>query len=155
MVEAWRIVKTKYAADPFSGQSAGDYGGRWNSVGTRVVYTASSASLALLEVLVHLGSSRTLPSYSLIKAVFEEDIVLYLDYSSLPDNWRDSPPPYEIQAIGDEWVANGHSAVLTVPSVVIPQEINYLINPLHPDFSKITIYDPIDFPIDDRLAFKS
>lgn len=154
MTEAWRIVKSKYAADAFSGQSASDYGGRWNSPGTRIVYTASSTSLALLEILVHLGFPQTLPSYSLILAIFDDDLVLHLDQPSLPDNWREQPSPRETQAIGDEWIAGGRSAVLAVPSVVVPHETNLLINPLHPDFAKITIHDPINFPIDGRLAPK-
>ncbi len=152
MVEAWRIVKSKYVPGAFSGQSASDYGGRWNSPGTRIVYTASSTSLALLEILVHLGFPPTLPSYALILAIFDEDLVLQLDMPSLPGNWREQPPPRETQAIGDEWVASGRSAVLAVPSVIIPHETNLLINPLHPDFTKIAIHDPIDFPIDGRLA---
>ncbi len=152
MVEAWRIVKSKYVTGAFSGQSASDYGGRWNSPGTRIVYTASSTSLALLEILVHLGFPQTLPSYSLILAIFDEDLVLQFDTSSLPDNWREQPPPRETQAIGDEWVASGRSAVLAVPSVIVPHETNLLINPLHPDFTKVTLHNPIDFPIDGRLA---
>jgi len=152
MVEAWRIVKSKYVVGAFSGQSACDYGGRWNSPGTRLVYTASSTSLALLEILVHLGFPQTLPAYSLILAVLDEDIILQLDTPSLPGNWREQPPPNVTQAIGDEWVASGRSAVLAVPSVIIPHETNLLVNPLHPDFAKITLHDPIDFPIDGRLA---
>jgi RES domain-containing protein len=155
MVEAWRIVKSKYVVGAFSGQSASDYGGRWNSPGTRIVYTASSTSLALLEILVHLGFPQTLPSCSLILAIFDEGLALDLDVSSLPDNWREQPPPRETQVIGDEWVAGGRSAVLAVPSVIIPHETNLLINPLHPDFAKISIQNPIHFPIDGRLAPKS
>lgn len=152
MVEAWRIVKSKYVAGAFTGQSASDYGGRWNSPGTRIVYTASSTSLALLEILVHLGFPQTLPSYSLILAVFDEDLLLQLDIPSLPDNWREHPAPRETQTIGDEWIAGGRSAVLAVPSAIIPHEMNLLVNPLHPDFTKITLHDPIAFPIDGRLA---
>lgn len=152
MVEAWRIVKSKYVTGAFSGQSASDYGGRWNSPGTRVVYTASSTSLALLEILVHLGFPQTLPSYSLILAVLEDDLVLQLDMASLPGGWREQPPPRETQTIGDEWAASARSAVLAVPSVIVPHEMNLLINPLHPDFARIAIHEPIDFPIDGRLA---
>jgi RES domain-containing protein len=152
MVEAWRIVKSKYVPGAFTGQSASDYGGRWNSPGTKVVYTASSASLALLEILVHLGFPQTLPSYSLILAIFDDNLVLQLDIPSLPGKWREQPAPLETQSIGDEWVASARSAVLAVPSVVVPHETNLLINPLHPDFAKIIVHDPIDFPIDGRLA---
>lgn len=152
MVEAWRIVKSKYVTGAFTGQSASDYGGRWNSPGVRIVYTASSTSLALLEILVHLGFPQILPSYALILAVFDEDLLMQLDTPSLPGNWREQPPPRETQIIGDEWVTGGRSAVLAVPSTIVPHEMNLLINPLHPDFAQIIVHDAIDFPIDGRLA---
>ncbi len=72
ILSAWRITKATHAPDAFSGEGAWHFGGRWNSPGTRVVYTAEHASLAVLEVLVHLESSLTLPKYSLIQAEFDE-----------------------------------------------------------------------------------
>jgi RES domain-containing protein len=155
MLEAWRIVKTKYLDQAFSGESASDYGGRWNSPGTRLIYTASSASLALLEVLVHHKHSPALPAYSLIRIRFPGNIVLTLDQSSLPENWRSHPSPGETQRIGDEWVFQEESAILAVPSVIVPHELNYVINPEHEDFGEIQIDDPLSFPIDERLLGKT
>lgn len=151
IVDAWRITKSKYSAQAFSGKPASYYGGRWNSPGTRVIYTSSSASLALLEVLVHLGQPGLLPAYSLIPATFDDILLVEFNLKYLPADWQSHPPPLSTRSIGDQWVANGRSCVLAVPSVVVPGEINYLINPEHPDFGKIDIGDPMDFPMDPRL----
>lgn len=150
-VSAWRITKTRYASDAYSGKSASDSGGRWNSPGTRLVYAASSASLALLEVLVHIGHPPVLSSYSLIRASFDDSLALTLNQSDIPANWRDFPPPIETQEVGDRWVADSRSCVLSVPSVIVPHELSYLINPSHPDFVQIAIESPTSFRIDERL----
>jgi RES domain-containing protein len=151
MPTGWRIVKSRYADAAFDGEGARLYGGRWNSPGTSMVYTAQSQALAILEILVHLEKASVLVSYSLCAAHFEEDLVEALDPKALPDNWRDYPPPSELRAIGDAWVAEQTSAVLEVPSVMVGDESNYLINPAHPDFSSITIGEPRPFEFDARL----
>lgn len=151
IISGWRITKAKYASDAFSGQAASDFGGRWNSSGTRVVYTASSTSLALLEILVHTGHPPALSAYVLIRASFEDTLILDLERKALLPSWRDHPPPTETQDIGDQWVGDGRSCILSVPSVIIPEETNYLINPSHPDFADIAIDDPTVFTIDERL----
>ena len=147
----WRIVKTKYLKGAFDGEGARLYGGRWNSPGKRVVYTAEHASLAILEVLVHLESSTPLPGYSLVQVAFEESLVQELEVEGLPPNWRASPPPVEVQSIGDQWIDEGRSAVLMVPSAILPIEAVYLFNPQHPDFNKIKISTPLPFSFDKRL----
>ncbi len=144
-------MKSRYADAAFDGEGARLYGGRWNSPGTRMVYTAQSQALAILEVLVHLEKAGVLPSYSLCAAHFAEDLVEALDPEALPDNWRSYPSPFELRAIGDAWVAEQTSAVLQVPSVIVDDESNYLINPAHPDFSSITIGVPRPFDFDVRL----
>ncbi|HLC01449.1 MAG TPA: RES family NAD+ phosphorylase [Anaerolineales bacterium] len=152
MFRAWRIVKTKYLGGAFSGEGAARTGGRWNSVGTRMVYTASSASLALLEVLVNLGSDAPLRGYSLIELAIDEVLINEVTPSELPRDWRRIPPPMPAQILGDTWVREMRSAVLAVPSAVVPHEHNYLLNPQHADFPRIRIGDPSSFPIDERLA---
>jgi RES domain-containing protein len=114
-IRTWRITKTRYAAQAFDGKGARLAGGRWNSPGTPLVYTSSSGSLATLEILVHLGNSSILGSYSLIWCEFDASLVRPLDRSLLPKRWRISPPPPETQALGDRWVGDGISAVLAVP----------------------------------------
>jgi RES domain-containing protein len=150
-LSAWRIVKRKYLKEAFEGEGARLYGGRWNSLGKRVVYVAEHASLAILEVLIHLESSIPLPAYSLIQAKFDEALVEELDVEVLPLNWRVSPPPLDVQSIGDGWIDEARSVILRVPSVVLPIENVYLFNPQHPDFSKVTLREPVPFSFDKRL----
>jgi len=151
VIEAWRIVKTKYRSTAFTGEGASLEGGRWNSPGVRVVYTSSSPSLALLEIIVNIESIVPLPAYSLFRLEFSESLVEELARESLPPNWLDYPPPPETQQIGDRWVAEGRSCVLAVPSTVVPHEPNYILNPAHRSFARISIGAPRTFPIDPRI----
>ena len=150
-LSAWRIVKTKYLKEAFDGEGARLYGGRWNSPGNRAVYAAAHASLAVLEVLVHLESSIPLPTYSLVQVTFDEVHLEELRVDGLPPNWRSSPPPVEVQSIGDQWIDEARSAILKIPSAVLPIESVYIMNPRHPDFERIRISDPIPFSFDKRL----
>jgi RES domain-containing protein len=151
VLQAWRIIKKKYRADAFTGEGARFYGGRWNSPGVRVVYTSSSLSLALLEILVNLESPLPLPAYSYYRVEFQETLVESMDPQTLPDNWRRYPAPVGTQQVGDQWVQQQRSCVLAVPSVVVPVETTYIFNPLHPAFSSISISPAADFSIDSRL----
>lgn len=148
----WRIVKSRHAGSAFDGEGARLYGGRWNTPGTRMVYTSGSISLAVLEVLVHLNRTSVLLSYSLCSAAFDEGVVEHLDRSKLPDGWRAYPALPELQEVGDSWIAGGASAVLEVPSAVVERESNYLINPAHPDFATINIGEPEPFEFDERFV---
>jgi len=150
-MQAWRITKQRHARTAFSGEGARLYGGRWNSPGVPVVYVAESQSLAVLEMLVHLDSPVLLEKYVFLEVDFDASLVLDLDRSSLPKNWQSDPVPESIQAIGDRWVLSRDSAVLRVPSVLVPEESNFLLNPRHPDFGKIGISRPHAFRFDPRL----
>lgn len=125
-------------------------GGRWNSVGVRVVYASATLSLALVETLVHLPSG-ILPAYCATRCEIDESLVEVVDPGALPSVWKGYPPPRESQAIGDRWVAEARSAALRVPSVIVPSEFNYVLNPAHPDFARIEIGKPLPFPFDARL----
>lgn len=127
------------------------YGGRWNSPGVAVIYTAQSQSLAALEMLVHLDSSELLDQYVILGVDVEESLIRGVDASKLPRDWRADPPPAGLKAIGDEWVAAGSSVVLRVPSVLVAGESNFLINPRHRDFSKLRVGEPLPFRFDPRL----
>jgi len=150
MLSAWRLTKTKLLASAWDGQGARKSGGRWNSVGIAVVYASGTLSLALVEVLVHLPSG-ILPAYSAVRVDFDESMVTAVERAELPANWRDHPPPQETRVIGDRWVAEGNGAVLRVPSVIVPNEFNYILNPSHPAFADISIGEPMPFPFDPRL----
>jgi RES domain-containing protein len=151
MIRAWRIVKTRYSADAFSGEGARLYGGRWNSPGIAMVYTAGSKSLATLELLVHLGNTSVLPSFSTCPVDFDDSLVELIDSSTLPRDWRQAPPPISLQAVGDDWISRGSSVVLRAPGAIIDSEYNYLINPMHIDFKKLVIGTMEVFTLDPRL----
>jgi len=150
MLEAWRIVRERRAATAFSGEGALEYGGRWNLPGTRMVYASESMALAALELLVHLIPPVTF-KYKSIRIEFDETLVSGLDTVELFDGWTMSPPSLITQRLGTRWAAELRSAVLAVPSAIIPEETNYLINPLHADFSRIKLDAAQDFTIDSRL----
>lgn len=139
MVRVWRIVKARHAGTAFSGDGAKTYGARWSSPGVAVVYVAGSKSLAMLERLVHLGSGELMERYAIFEVTFDEALMAVIDVAILPRSWRKSPPPAALGHIGDTWVASGESAILRVPSVIVPNEYNYLLNPAHPHFNKIKI----------------
>jgi RES domain-containing protein len=139
----------------FDGEGAFRFGGRWNSRGTRILYTAGSLSLAALEMLVHLNNEEILFSYSFATAEFDENLILSVkDFRTIPENWSASPPLLEIQQIGDEWEREMASVVLKVPTSVVPVEFNYLINVEHPEFSKIKLGEPRAFTFDERFYIK-
>ena len=150
-VRSWRIVKSKHAAKALSGEGARKAGGRWNSPGVAVVYTAGSESLAILELLVHLQTESQLKRYVVFEVVFDHAKVLEVDARDLPRTWRDSPPSCTVQSIGDRWVADAASAVLRVPSVVVPTEWNYLLNLQHPDYAAVSVSRKQPARFDPRL----
>jgi RES domain-containing protein len=154
-ITAWRILKRKNLKTAFTGEGARLYGGRWNSLGTRLVYTAESQSLAALEMLVHLDSSELLGQYVFFEVGIDESFITNFEISQLPKNWKADPAPVKLRAIGDAWVAASASAALRVPSALIPAESNYLLNPSHPDFPNLTISRPLSFRFDRRLTEKS
>jgi len=151
ILSAWRIVFEKYRDVAFSGEGAFLFGGRWNSPGKRAVYCAESRALAALEMLIHLDSPALLRRYLLFEIKFEESLVTTLAPASLPADWRSEPLPPSTQALGDDWIAEAESAVLRLPSVVIPPESNYLLNPAHADFSRVQIQPPQPFDFDPRF----
>ena len=153
MIRAWRIDKAKRAkAESFSGEGARLVSGRWNGLGSALVYAASNLSLAALEKFIHLGEdglgikfvSYEIEIPSSIKAVRWEE-------PDIPKDWRDTPAPVSTQKLGDEWLAGRRSAVLLVPSIVTPSEFNVLLNPVHLEFSKIRIFGPTSFSFDPRM----
>ncbi len=151
MISAWRIVKAKYASDAFSGEGARLAGGRWNSPGVRVVYAAATASLAMLEMLVHLQSHEVMGAYVIIDVRFDESIVETIEASALPRTWKRSPAPPSLRRIGDAWVRQRRSAVLAVPSAVVPAERIYILNPAHAGFATVEIGRPQPVKFDARL----
>jgi len=150
MLTVWRLLTARYAESAFSGEGGRLYGGRWNRKGVPMVYTAGSQSLAMLELLVQDEPLRA--RYVMIAARLHKNLKIErIAPEQLPADWRDLVAREQLQAIGTDWAKRRSSAVLAVPSAVIPSETNYLLNPLHPSFAKIEIGEPQDFITDLRL----
>ena len=151
MPRAWRIIKQRHWDRAFDGEGARLYGGRWNSPGVPAVYASESRALATLEVLAGLQTNSPLPGYVLIPAEFDDSLVVAIKLDEVPADWRESPPALSTQRLGDNWIALGKSAVLRVPSALVPKESNYVLNPQHPDFSAVRIGEPEPLSMDPRL----
>ena len=152
MTTIWRIDKKRHAASSFSGEGAALYGGRWNPQGVRVVYAAQTLALAALEKFVHLEGVAAGISFVSFKIEIPGSVrIRHLEPAHLPRNWRSVPAPASTREIGLNWARNGESAILRVPSTVIPSEYDYLINPQHPDFESLKISKPVPFSFDPRL----
>lgn len=130
----------RYVRTAFDGEGARRAGGRFNSKGTPVVYTADSLALTMLEVSFHLPSYRQLLERVAIPVRFDERHVK--DVGELPTGWNASPVPPVVQIIGDRWQRSGRSFVLRAPSVIVPRAFNYVINREHPDFGELEIGEP-------------
>jgi len=149
---AYRLVKTKFIHNAFTGDGAKNYGGRWNSKGKSCVYAASSESLAILEIFVHIEDYSLLASYTLLQIKLPKSEIHYIDLEKLPKCWQDQPAPPETAAIGDRWLKSCQSMALAVPSVVVPREWNYILNPMHEKFSSsINKAKELQFLPDSRL----
>ena len=150
MKTIWRIVTARFADSAFSGEGARLFGGRWNRKGLPVIYTAESRSLALLEMMVQDDPLRA--RYLLIPAFISSNVSLReLDASELGEDWRALSTRDRLQAIGNDWLQARETCIFSVPSAVVPAERNFLVNPLHPDFSKIVIGEAEALETDVRL----
>ena len=153
MLLVWRLLAARFAGNAFTGEGARLYGGRWNRKGVPMVYTAGSQSLAALEMLVQDEPLRA--RYVMIPVILPRNLKIErMSEDQLPADWRDLAARDHTQGIGSAWAKRKSSAVLAVPSAVIPAEPNYLLNPLHPSFNKIGIGEPRDFITDLRLIRK-
>ncbi|MEY3399161.1 MAG: hypothetical protein RL220_1755 [Bacteroidota bacterium] len=152
----YRIEREKYLSTTLSGLGASlSAGFRWNSEHTRMVYTAESRALALLEVAVHLDLSEDLPKDRYIVEIEIPDKlkVQELTAADLPRQWNHHPPLRSTKDLGDQFINSHTSAVMKVPSALVPMEYNYLINPLHPDSTKIRVKRKTKLTFDSRLKF--
>jgi RES domain-containing protein len=149
----WRICKRQLLRNAFTGEGAATNGGRWNSPGTPTVYTAESQSLAALEILTHTADPNNLIDLNYVAIPVELDEQMIIEAAKLPRDWRSYPAPHSTMKFGDLWIRAKLSLALRVPSAIIPSECNYLLNPAHPDFLKLSIGKPLSFEFDSRLAF--
>lgn len=150
LTRVYRVLRKPFAQNPFDGEGAYRFGGRWSSPGTRLSYASEHQSLAMLEYFIHLDKDN--PPDDLVLAVAEindEVSKQAVSLDELPSNWRQTSAPQELTRFGDEFTKEGKHCLLFVPSVVAPRERNCLLNPAHPDFRNVTVrslealeYDP-------------
>lgn len=153
----YRIERENYLEETLQGIGASlSSGFRWNSINTRLVYTADSRALSTLEVSVHLDLTEDLPNDRFIVEIEipDEILIMEVELEDLPNDWDSKPPSISTQTIGDDFVLENEAAVLKVPSSIISQEYNYLINPLHSDIKKIKVIKQYPFKFDPRLTNK-
>lgn len=150
-VVGWRIVKEAHARTAFSGEGARIFEGRWNSAGVRMVYCSENLSLAALEILVHVQPVVMRDNFRAFRVTWTDTLMRSVDIKNLPRGWNAHPPDARSKSIGDEWIRSGRSAALAVPSIVIPLERTFLLNPAHADFCKVKVRDLGRFVVDPRL----
>lgn len=148
-MKVYRISKCKYIED-LSGTGAASYSGRWHSKGTHVLYTAQTSSLALLESVVHIAKIAQ-RDYCMICLEIPEDNIRRIEQAELPSDWFMNPSPDNLKAFGDHFITNRKFFALQLPSAIMPEEYNFLLNPNHPDFKKVKLLYRRTLPIDERL----
>lgn len=149
-MRVYRITKSQYVTD-FSGRGAATFGGRWNSKGTYILYTAASLSLAMLETVVHLSETAATSMYLAACLELPLNNVEIWTPEDLPERWRDYPSLEVLKNIGDDFVRRNDALALKLPSVIIPEESNYLVNPRHQQFNEIKLVYSRDLSFDTRL----
>lgn len=154
-MRVYRIAKATYSntgAEMMSGEG-GLYGSaRWHTKGRPIIYTATSQALATLEIAVNLKKASVILAYRILEIEVPNALIVKIELTMLPAGWdRKDREPLMARSIGDRWLASQVSVGLQVPSAVIPQEYNVLLNPTHPEFNQITYGVPLDFPFDERI----
>jgi len=149
-VRVWRIASAAHAA--FAGEGARRHGSRWTPRGVPAVFASATLSLAALERFVHTDPELEPADLVAIPLEISHDIALEsVEVKMLPADWRTFPPPPEIPVIGEQWFRASRTAVLSVPSVVIPHERNFVLNPIHREFAQLSIGRSEPFSFDPRI----
>jgi RES domain-containing protein len=152
LTRVFRILRKPYSKKPLNGEGAYRFGGRWSSPGTRLAYTAEHLSLAMIEYFIHIDPDDP-PSDLVVVTAEIPDSVSRISISPrrLPFHWRLSPSPPDLAGIGDRFANDARAAILVVPSALAPTESNWLLNPRHPEFSKIRLRSVEPFDYDPRF----
>ena len=146
------MCRTRHSKDVLGGEGGLYAAGRWHRRGTRMVYAAATLSLATLEILVRTNRAYSPTDLTAVEIEIPDSIEIErTPLSTLPAGWQAYPAPAFTQQRGTNWVASGRTAVLAVPSAVIPLECNYLLNPAQPHFSRVRIVGRTPCSFDARL----
>jgi RES domain-containing protein len=153
-VIVYRLSKGMYRND-LSGKGAEVAGGRWNSKGTAILYTSESIALCTVEVAVHMPLGIVPTDYHLVLIEIPDDVPYQeIREADLPKTWKSFPHANVTQEMGDRFAAQGEHLVLKVPSATVQGTCNFLVNPRHPDFSKVRVVSTGPFEFDKRLFIK-
>jgi RES domain-containing protein len=150
-MKAWRLSRFDSAQRTFDGEGARLFPGRWNSRGVHVVYASEHLSLATLEVLVHVRIDQVRVAFHAFEITIPDALVEVVADEQLPRGWDAAAIARATREFGSSWAREGRSVALSVPSVIIKQERNLVLNPLHPDVVKLEIARPTRFRFDERL----
>lgn len=148
-MRVYRVSNTRFARD-LSGEGARLHGGRWNHIGTACLYTSQSRSLAVLELSVNVSRASVLRYLSMVEIEIPDDM-LELDVAALPGNWREAPAPASTKDFGSDLMNKNEHVIIKIPSSVIPEEFNYLINPKHTLAGECRIIEIKEFTYDIRI----
>ena len=152
VIRAWRLSKARYAGD-LTGQGAARDGQRWNQSGQRAVYLGLTPEITVLEVLVHLNGVLIAP---LVLSAYEvpagPGLITEAEREALPARWNAIPHGQASAVFGGDWLRDGGQLGLLLPSVVVPQARNLLLNPLHPAMPKVALVHQEPFQLDERLG---
>jgi len=151
-IHGYRIVAPKWEKTALSGEGARKYGGRWNSPGRNMVYLGGSRALSALELLVHLTTPLSRAKrFSLIEILVPRSEITTYPTQCLPDRWNQSSNLKLTAELGDDWYDVGGQLAMVVPSVLIPEETNIVLNPEHRAFKDVVIGESKAFYFDKRL----
>lgn len=146
----FRLSRNRYAED-LSGKGAELFGGRWNSIGTPVIYSAASRALAMAEVAVHLHYQKIPADMMMVELYLPEDLMTLIPLNELSGNWKTFPYAMQTQLIGDAFIKENLQLSLKVPSAVVRGDFNYLINPRHEDIKRVKVVNISTFSFDSRI----
>jgi RES domain-containing protein len=149
-MRVWRIAQRKYALDRLCAGSA-LYGGRWNPVGLPALYCGASIAICALEKFMHVGSAPLPPLVLVAIDLPDQSKIFSSTVSELPPGWDELPTSISAQALGREWLERGDALAMRVPSAVLPEESNVILNPRHPDFEHVALTVVRPFSFDQRM----
>ena len=150
-MEVFRLSRERYSNE-LSGAGAAIKGGRWNSIGFELIYTAGNRSLAMAEVAVHFTMATLPDDYMMVTIDIPDNLeIITILESDLPKNWNAFPHPSSTQKLGDRFILENKYCIAKIPSVVTKGDFNFLINPNYKDFKKISIVEVEKFPFDRRI----
>jgi RES domain-containing protein len=149
-MEVFRLSTTKHSRS----LSASGAANRWNTIGQTVLYTGATRALATLELIVHIRNDKPIVPYEMmiISLPDDSDLIQEIKPATLPTNWRTYSAYSTLQSIGSKWYKENKFLIMKVPSAIIPQEHNYVINTSHSLYSKgVILVRQEDYFFDDRL----